>query len=134
MPSLKNGIFSNKQGHGCESWEFPCVKSNWEDLEVWEFFKAALCPLFLLVSAICHTHVTIGAKTIFTSKFQLFCHFRHDFQTSDVCIKGGSIVELEMLGVKVVGGGVKENCEYSELIFKEKKCHECERLVYYFCN
>lgn len=89
-------------------------------------------PTFLLVSAISHTPVSTGAKTIFTSKFKLFCHFRHDFQISDVCIKADSIVELEMLGGKVVGGGVKENCEYSGLIFTDKKCHRCERLIYYF--
>lgn len=59
----------------------------------------------------------ICAKTIFTSKFKLFCRFRHDFQISDVCIKGDSIVELQVLGGKVVGGGVKDNCEYSGLIF-----------------
>lgn len=114
-----------------ESGEFPCVESNSEDLEVWKFFKAALCPLFLLVSAISHTHVSFSAKTIFTSKFKLFCHFRHDFQISDVCRKGDSIVELKVLGGKVVGGGVKENCEYSGLIFTGKKCHRCERLIYY---
>lgn len=89
-------------------------------------------PTFLLVSAISHTHLSIGAKTIFTSKFKLFCHCRHDFQISDVCIKGDSIVELEVLGGKVVGGGVKEDCEYRGLIFTEKKCHRCERLIYYF--
>lgn len=49
--------------------------------------------------------------------FKLFCRFRHDFQISDVCIKGDSIVELQVLGGKVVGGGVKDNCEYSGLIF-----------------
>lgn len=53
---------------------------------------------FFLVSTISHTPVSIRAKTIFTSKFKLFCRFRHDFQISDVCIKGDSIVELEKLG------------------------------------
>lgn len=132
MPSLKNGIFSNKQGH--RAWELRvslCREQLGRPGGV-GILQGSAMPTFLLVSAICHIHVSTGAKTIFTSKFQQFCHFRHDFQTSDVCIKGGSIVELEMLGGKVVGGGVKENCEYSELIFTEKKCHGCERLVYYF--
>lgn len=53
---------------------------------------------FLLVSTISHTPVSIRAKTIFTSKFKLFCRFRHDFQISHVCIEVDSIVELQVLG------------------------------------
>lgn len=96
--------------------------------------QGSALPIFVHVSAISHTPVSNSAKTIFTSKFKLFCHFRHGFQTSDVCIEGDSIVELEVLGGgKAGGGGVKENCEYRGLIFTDKKCHRCERLIYCFC-
>lgn len=79
--------------------------------------KQHYAQFFSLVSTISHTPISICAKTIFNSKFKLFCRFRRDFQISDVCIKGDSIVELQVLGGKVVGGGVKVNCEYSGLIF-----------------
>ena len=88
-------------------------------------------PAVLLVSSISHTHVSTGAKAIFASKFKLFCHFRRDFQLSGVCIKGESIVELEVLG-GAVGGGVNENCEYSGLVSTEERCNRFETLIYYF--
>lgn len=73
-----------------KSWK--CGNSSKQHYAQFIFF------FFLLVSTISHTPVSICAKTIFTSKFKLFCRFRHDFQISHVCIEGDSIVELQALG------------------------------------
>lgn len=74
-------------------------------------------------------HLSIRAKAIFTSEIKGFCHCRHDFQICGVCTEGDSTVELEALGGPVVGGGVRENCEHSRLVFRGKKCQRCHRLI-----